>query len=147
MPGRLVRFAFAAWSAVPLLCGCVEADEAAYEQGVVLAAIPASQSGENTNALAVAGLVAGAAVGARFGGQGAGQVIASLAGAAVGSAAGTAAEAAAQPKDGIAYVIRLQDGRVLTIVEHREPEEPVFAPGATIRLRTRGRTQHVIAAT
>ena len=125
----------------------MEADQASYEQGVVLAALPASQAGENTNALAVAGLVAGAAVGARFGGQGAGQVIASLAGAAVGSAAGTAAEAAAQPKDGIAYVIRLQDGRVLTIVEHREAEEPVFAPGAAVRLRTRGRVQHVVAAT
>ncbi len=141
-PARL--WACAALAGV--LPGCVQADDAAFEQGVVLAAQPASQAGENTNVLAVAGLVAGAAVGARFGGGGAGQVVASLAGAAVGSTAGTAAEAAAQPKDGIAYIIRLQDGRVVTIVEHREPDEPVFAAGAVVQVRTRGRMQHVVAA-
>jgi len=126
------------------LGGCVQGDQSAVEQGTVLAATPANQPGENSGAGAVAGMVvlgvAGGAVG-----HGAGQIIAVAAGTIVGAEAGSAIEASAQPRNGIAYTLRLADGQVVTILEHLNAGDPVFAAGASVFLVTNGREQRVLA--
>ena len=58
-------------------------------------------------------------------------------------AAGSAAEAAGQPRNGMAYTIRLLDGRVVTIVQHLPAGAPMVAVGSRVVVETRGRTQRV----
>ena len=45
-----------------------------------------------------------------------------------------------------AHTIRLQDGRVLTIIEQFNPEGAVLPVGAAVLLQTRGHVQRVPAA-
>jgi outer membrane lipoprotein SlyB len=129
-----------------LLAGCIEQAPAAMEQGVVLSAQPANQRGETTGAGAIAGVVVGAAVGTAIGGRGNAQVAAGLVGATLGGKLGDAAESNAGPPDGMAYTIRLTDGRVVTIVEHLYPGDPVFAAGDRVSIETSGRAQRVLPA-
>lgn len=125
--------------------GCVEADQAAIERGVVIAARPVEQAGENTGAGAVVGTVIGAALGAGLGGREVGQVLAATASAVVGGTVGSAAEGAGQSLNGIEYTVRLGGGRVVTVVEHRSGSDPLPGVGAVVAVETRGRRQHVIA--
>jgi len=126
--------------------GCVEEPPPAVERGTLMSAQPADQAGENTGAGAVAGVVVGTVAGAAIGGRGAGQVAGALVGGALGGSAGAAAEGAGQTHTGIAYTIRLDDGRVVTIFEHHDPGNPVFAPGMAVAVQTSGRTQIVVPA-
>ncbi len=128
-----------------LLAGCVQTPPMALEPGVVLAASPTNQAGENTDAGAVAGVVLGAAAGGALG-RGAGRVLGAALGGAVGGVAGSAAEGAAQPTDGAAYTVRLASGRVLTIVQHLPRGDVMLSAGQQIVVETRGRTQRVVAA-
>jgi len=124
----------------------VEQAPPAIEWGTVISVLPAHQAEENSGAGAVAGVVLGAAAGAAIGGRGAAQVIGAVVGGLAGGAGGAAAESATRSPTGIAYTIRLLDGRVVTIVEHLRENDPVFAVGSQIAVTTRGRTQHVTAA-
>jgi len=126
--------------------GCVQQAPAAIERGHVVSALPANQMGENTNAGAVAGVVLGTAVGAAIGGRGAGRIIGAVAGQVVGGAAGAAAEGANQTPTGIAYTIKLLDGRIVTVVEHHPIGDPIYPQGSQIAIETRGRSQHVVSA-
>lgn len=127
-----------------LLGGCVEQAPAAIERGSVIAAAPAFQDGENTGGGAAAGMVLGAVAGGLIGGRGIGQAVGVAVGAAIGGTTGSAAEAAGQPRNGMAYTIRLLDGRVMTIVQHVPPGAPVFATGNGVVVETRGRAQRVV---
>jgi len=128
------------------LLGCVEKDPAAEEQGIVLSAQPTQQAGENTGVGAVAGMVVGVTLGAAVGGQGVGQVASAVAGEIVGGAAGAAAESATQRPTGISYAIKLNDGRVITVVEHHPSGAPIFAAQTPVTIETRGDKQHVEAS-
>lgn len=136
-----MRRAFCA--AVLALAGCVEQAPPALEPATVVSATPVDQEGENTGAGGAAGLVLGAAAGSAFG-QGAGKALAIAAGAALGSAAGTAAESGSQTHDGIQYVLRMADGRIVTIRVHVAPGERVFGAGDAVCVETRGREQLVL---
>ncbi len=129
------------------LCACVEQVPAALEHGHVIAVNPTDQAAENTGAGGIAGVIVGTAVGAAIGGRGTAQVVGALIGAAAGGTAGTAVESASQPTTGIAYTIKLDDGRVITVVEHHVPTDPVYAVGSGVTVETRGRIQHVAQAT
>jgi outer membrane lipoprotein SlyB len=141
---RVIRLIGAgAFAGALCLGGCVQADTAALEHGVIVSAIPADQPGENTDAVAVAGVLIGAAAGGGLG-RGAGQVLAAAGGAVAGAALGTAAEAAAQHHDGVAYTVRLTDSRVVTIIEHLDAGAPIYAVGTSVTIETRGHVQRVI---
>jgi len=126
--------------------GCIEQAPPAVERGHIISALPADQLGENTGAGAVAGVVLGATIGAVVGGQGAGRIIGAVAGELVGGATGAAVEGASQTATGIAYTIKLLDGRVVTVVEHQPAGEPTYANGSQVGIETRGRAQHVVTA-
>ena len=68
------------------------------------------------------GGVAGGALGAVFGG-GWGRVLAAGAGALVGATAGALAERELSRQDALEYTVRLDDGRMITIVQG--PEDPI----------------------
>ena len=74
---------------------------------------------QNTTGAVIGGL-AGAAVGSVFGG-GWGRVIATGAGAVVGSVVGAAAERDLSRQQGIEYTVRLDNGRMITIVQGPQP--------------------------
>jgi outer membrane lipoprotein SlyB len=88
----------------------------------------------------------GATAGAVIGRHGAGLIIGAVTGELVGGATGATAEAAGQSPDGIAYTIKLTDGRVLTVIEHHPASDPIYPAGSMVAVETRGRTQHVIGA-
>ena len=60
---------------------------------------------------------------------------------------GSAAEGALQNASGLRYTITLDDGRVLTIVQHRESQDEVIQPGERVAIRTSGWRQRVEPAT
>jgi outer membrane lipoprotein SlyB len=139
---RQVRAALAIFATI-WLSGCVEQVPAAIEIGHVIAVQPADQAAENTGAGGVAGVVLGTALGAAIGGRGTAEVVGALIGAAAGGTAGTAVEGASQPTTGIAYTIKLSDGRVITVVERHAATDSVYPVGSPVAAETRGRTQHV----
>ena len=124
------------------LGGCVLAPPVA-QDGVVLAAVPADQPGNNTGAGAVVGAVllggAGGAVG-----SGLGKALAVTAGVIAGASAGTAAEAAHQPRGGVAYTVQLSDDQVITIIQHLDAGEQAFPAGSKVTVETTGAEQRVV---
>lgn len=127
------------------LGGCVQSVPASVEPGVLLGVAPGHQASEAMGNGAVAGLVVGAAAGGALG-SGAGRVLGAAIGGALGGTAGAAAEGAAQPTDSVTYTVRLADGRVLTILQHREDGEALIPPGQAVLVETSGRAQRVRAA-
>lgn len=126
------------------LAGCAQTVPPVLENGTVLAAVPANQAGTTSGeGAAIGAVVLGAAGGAAA--QGAGQALAVLGGAIVGAAAGQEAEAENVTHNGIAYTIRLDDGRVITVLEHLDDGEAVFNVGAAVTLQTIGSQQVVLA--
>jgi len=124
------------------LAGCEGPDTPVAEKGIILAAAPVDQAGENTGAGAVTGMVIGGVAGGQVG-AGAGKALAVIGGIIAGQIAGSAAEAALQHHDGMAYTIRLDDGRVLTVLQHLENGDQIIPLGAHILLQTDGSEQHV----
>jgi outer membrane lipoprotein SlyB len=86
---------------------------------------------ENTTG-AFIGALAGGAVGSLFGG-GWGRVVASGAGAVVGATAGAAAERQLSRQQGLEYTVRLDNGRMVSIVQGPEPS---FGVGQRVIVQT-----------
>ncbi len=128
-----------------LLPGCIQTPPPALETGVILAASPADQAGEDPGAGVIAGVVLGGAAGGALG-RGAGRVLGAAIGSTVGGVAGAAAGGAIQTADGAAYTVRLTSGRVLTVVQHLRDGETMMPVGQTVTLETRGRLQRVVPA-
>lgn len=125
------------------VAACVQTNAPALDYATVLDAQPAKMAGENTGAGGLVGAGVGGVVGSRFG-SGAGTGAATAAGVVVGALVGSKAEAALQNTDAIQYTLRLDDGRVMTIVQHREDKEAVLGPGTRVVIRTVGRVQRVL---
>lgn len=103
--------------------------------------IQGTQSGVGAATGATAGAIAGSAVG-----QGAGSALASVAGAVLGGLAGNAIEQGATAKKGLEIEVRLEDGRLLAIVQEADEAfypgdevEVLTAPNGTARVRHRPR--------
>src|SRR6185437_11795873 len=105
------------------------------ENGTVVEVEPADAPAENTGAGGMSGAAVGGLIGSRMGG-GAGQIAATVVGVIAGSMAGTAIEGSLQNSSGLRYTVRLDDGRVMTIVQHRESEDRVIQPGERVVIRT-----------
>jgi outer membrane lipoprotein SlyB len=123
------------------LIGCVE-QQPVVENGTVVQVEPADAPAENTGFGGVGGAAAGGIIGSQIGG-GAGQIAATVVGVIAGAAAGTATEGALQNASGLRYTVRLDDGRVMTIVQHRESEDRVIQPGERVVIHTSGWRQRV----
>jgi len=122
------------------LMGCAE--QPVLDYGMVTQVEPADAPAENTGLGAVSGATIGGVIGSQLGG-GAGAVAATVAGIVAGAAAGSATEGALQNASGLRYTITLDDGRVMTIVQHREPDDKVIQPGERAAIRTSGWRQRV----
>jgi outer membrane lipoprotein SlyB len=128
-----------------VLAACVQQAPPALDYGMVLTVEPAAMEAENTGAGGLAGAAAGGAIGSQFG-HGIGAVGATLVGIVIGAAAGNAAETSLQTSSGLRYTLKLTDGRILTIVQHRDTGDPILQPGARIEVETVGRQQRVLPA-
>ena len=100
-----------------------------------------AQSGTGAAAGATAGAIAGSTVG-----QGSGSALASVAGAILGGLAGNAIEKGATSRKGLEITVRMDDGRLLAIVQGDDVAfypgdevEVLTAPNGTARVRHRER--------
>jgi outer membrane lipoprotein SlyB len=93
------------------------------------------KGGENRGIGAVAGGAAAGSVAAaavdKPGAEAAAAIIAGLAGAGLG----WLIEEEARSRGGIEYVLRMDDGRVITLVQNRAPDEQPIAPGSDVLIQ------------
>ncbi len=102
---------------------------------VVTSRVVDVQGGENTGVGALAGGAAGATVGGVAIGSGSGSFAAAVLGGLIGAGAGYLAEEQGKSREGIEYVIRTDDGRVVTLVQNREGEEEPLPDDARVLLQ------------
>jgi outer membrane lipoprotein SlyB len=94
----------------------------------------------NTMVGTATGAILGGLAGSTIGG-GRGQAAATVAGAVAGGVAGTRVEEAATRAQGVELTVRLDDGRVVAVVQEASPND-VFLVGDRVRLMTvRGTTR------
>lgn len=114
-------------------------------EGVVLSSRTVEiTGGEEAGIGTLAGAGTGAVVAGSTIGQGSGSVVAAVIGGLIGAGAGYIAEKEIRSRDGIEYVIRLRDGRVVTLVQNREKEEPPLADGSAVLVQYGGNYTRVI---
>ncbi len=114
--------------------------------GSIVTAREVSISGKNTGAGAVVGGAAGAIGGSRVGQGVAGPALVGIGAALVGAAVGAAIEQAASDRKGIEYVVVLESGVAMTIVQEMAEGEAVLAPGARVIVQNSGGYQRVLPA-
>jgi outer membrane lipoprotein SlyB len=93
----------------------------------------------------VTGAVAGAAIGGLAGrsvGGGRGRDIATVAGAVAGGVAGQAIEQAVTRRPGVEIMVRLDSGRMISVVQEEDPRA-VFRPGDRVRVLSGGGSTRV----
>ncbi|MDX1710741.1 MAG: glycine zipper 2TM domain-containing protein, partial [Rhodovibrionaceae bacterium] len=101
-------------------------------QGRVLSSRPVDIKSEEGG---TAGTLAGGAVGGAAGygvGSGSGQLLATVIGAVVGASIGYLAEKEIRSGEGIEYIVELEDGRVVTLVQNRAGDEQPIADGEPV---------------
>ena len=129
---------------LPLLAtACVSSTSSTYSGGdvgnvietepgtVVSARIVDIKGGENSGVGAVAGAAAGGTAGYAVG-SGDSRGLTTVLGGLAGAGAGYLAERSLRGREGIEYVIRMDDGRVITLVQNRAKEEEPLPAGAPI---------------
>ncbi len=97
--------------------------------------VDVSGGDENSGAGAVAGGVAGASVGGLTVGSGNGSVLAAVIGGLIGAGAGYLAEDSIRSREGIEYVIRTDDGQIVTVVQNRDNEEEPLPADSRVLLQ------------
>ena len=93
------------------------------------------------------GAGAGAAVGAAGGGlavNGPASLLVAIVGGLVGAGIGYMAEKGLQDRDGIEYILQMDDGRLVTIVQNREGEEAPLPSGTPVLLQLAGQYTRVL---
>lgn len=104
-----------------------------------------SGEGEQSGYGPLVGAAAGASGGYLVGGGDAGQVIGSVLGGLVGAGLGWAAEQYVDSREGIEYVLRLESGKDVTLIQNREGEETPLAAGTPVLIQRGGSYARVIA--
>lgn len=89
------------------------------------------------------GAAAGAA-GTGLGYHGRGSGWAAVLGGLVGAGAGYAIQSALNEREGIEYLLRMNDGRVITVVQNRERQEVPLVPGTAVLVQTSGGYSRVL---
>lgn len=103
-------------------------------------------TGKNTGAGAVVGATAGAVGGSQVGQGFAGPALAGLAGAVVGAAIGAAIEQAAADRKGLEYIVVLESGVAMTVVQDVGEGEVMLKPGDRVIVQNSGGYQRVLPA-
>lgn len=111
-------------------------------RGTVVASRVVDVSGETT----MAGPAAGAALGAAGMGIGVQSGWAALIGAVLGAGVGYATQQWANDREGIEYVVQLEDGRTVTLVQNRGDDEVPLQGGTSVLVQVSGSYTRVIAA-
>ncbi|MEM7026147.1 MAG: hypothetical protein AAF637_26765 [Pseudomonadota bacterium] len=91
---------------------------------------------------------AGAAVGAAGGAlavNGPASLLVAIVGGLVGAGAGYLAEKQINDRDGIEYILQMDDGRLVTLVQNREDDEPPLADGTPVLVQLNGQYTRVMA--
>lgn len=138
-----MRSAVAIIAAALLLASCANPTSSTYKAGDVGHVIETTEGSvissrlidieaDNTGYGALGGAGVGAATGALSIGSGSGSGLAAVVGGLLGAGAGYLAEQSVGSREGIEYVVRLNDGRVVTLVQNREEEEEPLRDGAPV---------------
>jgi outer membrane lipoprotein SlyB len=116
-------------------------------RGTVLSSrvVEISGEGEQSGYGPLLGGAAGASAGYAVGGNDAGQVIGAVLGGLVGAGLGWAAEQTVDDRQGIEYVLRLESGKDITLVQNREGDEKPLAAGTPVLIQRGGSYARVIA--
>jgi len=149
-----VKRAISAFAVVALLAGCSAPTSQRYDSGDVGRPIETTQgsvvssrvveiSGDTKNVGPIAGGAAGAAAtGLAYGGRGSGW--AAILGGLVGAGAGYLIESSARNREGIEYIVRMNDGRTVTLVQNRQKAEQPLTDGTPVLVQISGRYTRVI---
>jgi outer membrane lipoprotein SlyB len=140
-----------------LVAGCARSSSSTYEavdvgrtietaQGAIVASRPVQIKGEPGKAGPVAGAaIGGAGTGLAMGGA-SGSGWAAILGAVIGAGIGYVAEQQMSNREGIEYIVQMDDGRTVTIVQNREEEEQPLADGTPVLVQYSGKYTRVLAA-
>ncbi len=113
--------------------------------GTVISVREVNVKGQNTGAGAVVGAAGGGIAGNQMG-HGGGNALATLGGVIVGAAAGALAEQAIADRTATEYILTLESGTTVTIVQdHTSGDQPIN-PGDRVVLQTSGGKQRVLPA-
>lgn len=149
-----MKRAISAFAVIVLLAGCSAPTSQRYDSGDVGRPIETTQgavvssrvveiSGDTRNVGPIAGGAAGAAAtGLAYGGRGSGW--AAILGGLVGAGAGYLIESSARSREGIEYIVRMNDGRTVTLVQNRQKEEQPIVDGTPVLVQISGRYTRVI---
>lgn len=137
--------------AVLLIGGCTHASTSTYDaadvgrtietaSGTVLASRPVDIKGGTT----AAGPLAGGALGGATGGLTFGSGWAAVIGAVVGAGVGYVAEQQINNREGTEYVVEMDDGRTVTIVQNRESGRPPLPDGTHVMVQYSGQYTRIM---
>lgn len=113
--------------------------------GTVISVREIEITGQNTGIGATTGVIAGAGAGSMIG-SGNGSLAGLLAGAIVAGVAGAAIEQAASDRQGLEYIVTLEDGETNSIVQNKAEGDVTLKPGERVMVQTRGAYQRVLPA-
>lgn len=152
--GGLVKRALGALAIAAAVAGCSNPSTSRYDSGDVGRAIETTPgaiissrsveiSGDSKNVGPLAGGATGAAAtGLAYGGRGSG--FAAILGGLIGAGAGYLIESSARSREGIEYIVRMNDGRTVTLVQNRQADEMPIADGTPVLIQVSGRYTRVI---
>ena len=135
-----------------VLAGCAHPSDTTYEtgdvgrtietaQGSVISSRPVKISGDVNAVGPVAGGALGAA-GSALAFQGSGLV--AVIGGVLGAGIGYLAQKQLNNRDGIEYVLQMDDGRTVTLVQNREANQPPLPSGTSVLVQVSGQYTRVI---
>ena len=142
-------------AATLLVAGCARSSTSTYEsvdvgrtietaQGSVVSSRVVQIKGETSAAGPIAGGALGAAgTGIAMGGSSSAGW-AAIIGAVVGAGIGYVAEQQMNNRDGIEYIVQMDDGRTVTIVQNREGTEPALADGTPVLVQYSGKYTRIL---
>jgi outer membrane lipoprotein SlyB len=113
-------------------------------QATVVASRMVEVKGEPGAIGPLAGGAAGATVAGVSIGSGSGSTIAAVLGGLLGAGAGYLAERQISSGEGIEYVLETEDGRTITLVQNREPEEQPLAEGTPVLIQVGSRYSRIL---
>ena len=101
--------------------------------------------GESTGYGSLAGAAGGATIAGSTIGSGSGSTIAAILGGIIGLGAGYLAEERLREDEGSEYVLQMEDGRLVTVVQNREEAEEPVPDGTPVLVQQGGLYSRVIA--
>jgi outer membrane lipoprotein SlyB len=153
--GEAIMLRLAATSFVLALAACTSSTNSTYSSQDVGVPIETSSAtvvssrvvdikGEPSVVGPAAGGIAGAATGGVTIGSGSGSTLAAVLGGLLGAGAGYLAEQRLKSREGIEYVLQMDDGRTITLVENRDAEEQPLPDGTPVLVQIGSRYSRVL---